>query len=70
MDLRLPFSAALLIGGVALVFFGLREADSFASDVNEFVTGSPTDRSMWLLAGGAAMAAFGAFLGLTSTSDA
>ena len=53
MNLKLALAAAMIIGGLGLVFFGMREADSFASDVNELVTGSPTDRSMWLLVGGA-----------------
>jgi hypothetical protein len=44
------------------------EADSFASDVSEFFTGSPTDRAIWLIAGGAAATALGGILSLTGRS--
>lgn len=47
-------SAALLIGGLFLLYFGYQEMQSLGSEMNEFFTGSPTDRSIWMLAGGAA----------------
>jgi uncharacterized membrane protein YidH (DUF202 family) len=51
-------SLALLIGGVALVAFGVNATHSFASDVSRFFTGSPTDKAVWtLLAGVVAMVA-------------
>jgi len=43
---------ALLVGGVGLVIFGLDASASRASDISRFFTGSPTDRSMWMLIGG------------------
>ena len=43
---------ALLVGGVALVIFGINASESRASDISRFFTGSPTDRTMWMLVGG------------------
>lgn len=64
MNLKLPLAAALFIGGIVLVYFGIDESNSFTSTVSETFTGSPTDRSMWMIVGGAALAAFGGFLGI------
>jgi hypothetical protein len=50
---------ALLAGGILLIIFGVNESHSFGSDVNRFFTGNPTDRSMWMLVGGAVAAAVG-----------
>jgi len=49
MGTRRALGGALLVGGVLLLFFGMNAADSFASDMSEMMTGSPTDRSMWML---------------------
>ena len=38
--------------GIVLLIFGFNESQSFSSDVSRFFTGNPTDRSMWLIAGG------------------
>jgi hypothetical protein len=38
--------------GVVLLIFGFNESQSFGSDVSRFFTGNPTNRSMWLIAGG------------------
>lgn len=57
------FALALLIGGVILIIFGVNESNSFGSDVNRLFTGNPTDKSMWLLVGGA----IAAVAGLTMT---
>jgi hypothetical protein len=43
---------ALLIGGVALIIFGIQATESFSSDVSRFFTGSPTDKAIWMLIGG------------------
>ncbi len=43
----------LLIGGIILLYFGWSEYDSFASEVSETFTGSPTDNAVWYLTGGA-----------------
>ena len=45
-------SLALIVGGVVLIVLGVTAMDSFSSDVSRFFTGSPTDKSVWLLAGG------------------
>jgi hypothetical protein len=43
---------ALLVGGVALIIFGIQATESFSSDVSRFFTGSPTDKAIWMLIGG------------------
>ena len=57
MNKALPL--ALLVGGVILIIFGVQESNSFGSDVNRFFTGNPTDKSMWMLIGGAVAAVVG-----------
>jgi multisubunit Na+/H+ antiporter MnhB subunit len=44
---------AILALGVVLLIFGFNESHSFTSDVSRTFTGNPTDRSMWLIIGGA-----------------
>jgi hypothetical protein len=39
--------------GVVLLIFGFNASQSFNSDVSRFFTGNPTDKSMWLITGGA-----------------
>lgn len=56
-------SAALLIGGLILLYFGYQESQSVAGEVEEFVTGSPDQNTMWMIIGGAA-AAIAGFVGL------
>jgi hypothetical protein len=60
---------ALLIGGIALIIAGLSASDSIGSSFSRFFTGNPTDRSMWLLIGGAVAAAVG-ITGLTRGAKA
>lgn len=43
---------ALVAVGVVLIVMGLNAEDSFASRVSKFFTGSPTDRTIWLMIGG------------------
>ena len=45
-------SVALLAIGVLLLIWGVRASDSFSSDFSRFFTGSPTDKTVWLLIGG------------------
>jgi hypothetical protein len=47
-----PLSIAILVIGVILLIFGLSAGDSIASSVKESVTGTPTDKSLWLIIGG------------------
>jgi hypothetical protein len=45
-------SLAILVVGVVLAIWGFSASDSFSSDVSRFFTGSPTDKTIWLLIGG------------------
>lgn len=56
---RRALGIALLVGGVILLFFGFNESQSFASEVTEVFTGSPTDRSMWMIVLGSVTAVAG-----------
>lgn len=49
----------LLAVGVLLIVFGLNAAESVASDVKEFFSGTPTDKSVWLLLGGVLLVVVG-----------
>ena len=53
-------SLILLIAGLILLGYGLSASDSIGSSFSRFFTGSPTDKTMWLIIGGAAAAAAGA----------
>lgn len=53
-------SLALLIGGIVLIVYGINSSESIGSDVSRFFTGSPTDRTIWLLIGGIVAAIIGA----------
>jgi hypothetical protein len=53
-------SIALLVGGIMLIVFGVSASNSLSSDISRFFTGSPTDKAMWLLVGGAAASVAGA----------
>jgi hypothetical protein len=46
-------SLSLLIGGTILIIYGIQANDSTASGFSRFFTGNPTDKTMWLLIGGA-----------------
>jgi hypothetical protein len=52
-------SAALLVGGIVLLAFGWNEHQSTSSEISKFFTGNPSDRSMWMLIGGAVLAVMG-----------
>jgi hypothetical protein len=54
------FSLALLIGGIVLIVYGINASESISSDFSRLFTGSPTDRTVWLLIGGIAAVAVGA----------
>lgn len=45
---------AIFAAGIVLLIFGFNASHSFSSDVSRFFTGNPTDKSIWLLIGGAA----------------
>ena len=44
---------ALLAGGIVLLIFGINASNSVGSDVSRFFTGSPTDKAVWMIIGGA-----------------
>jgi len=44
-------SVALLAVGIVLIIMGVSASESFSSDVSRFFTGSPTDKTVWLLIG-------------------
>lgn len=50
----------LLIVGVVLLIFGFMSAESLSSDFSNFFTGSPTEKSIWLLIGGLVFTVWGA----------
>ena len=52
-------SLALLVGGIILVVYGLNASDSLSSSFSRFFTGSPTDKSIWMLIGGTIAAVVG-----------
>jgi len=43
------FSIAILVAGIVLLIFGINAHDSLVSSAKEVVTGTPTDKSMWLI---------------------
>lgn len=47
-----PLSIAILVIGVILLIYGISAGDSVASNIKESVTGTPTDKSLWLIIGG------------------
>ena len=52
-------SIVLLVGGIVLMIIGINATNSFSSDVSKFFTGSPTDKAIWMLIGGAVAAVIG-----------
>jgi hypothetical protein len=61
---------ALLAIGIVLIVFGINASDSFASSAQRFFTGTPTDKSMWLLIGGIAATTVGAVTTFLSSRKA
>jgi len=53
-------SLAFLIVGVILIIYGVSASDSIGSGVSRLFTGSPTDKTIWLLVGGVVAAIIGA----------
>jgi hypothetical protein len=54
-----PLSLAFLAAGVVLIIYGISASDSIGSSFSRFFTGSPTDKTMWLLIGGIVAAIVG-----------
>jgi len=53
-------SLAFLVIGLILIIYGASASDSVSSEFSRLFTGAPTDRTIWLLIGGAAATAIGA----------
>jgi hypothetical protein len=58
---------AVFAVGIVLLIFGFNASQSFSSDVSRFFTGNPTDKSMWLLIGGAAAVIIGLVVAIRGT---
>jgi hypothetical protein len=54
-------SIALLVVGILLIILGVSASESFSSDVSRFFTGSPTNRTVWLLIVGIVLVSSGLF---------
>ena len=52
----------LLVVGVVLIVYGASASNSFSSNVSRTFTGTPTNKTMWLLIGGIAAAVVGLLL--------
>lgn len=63
--MRRALSVALLVVGAILLVYGLNAGDSFASEVKEAFDGTPTDKALWFVIGGAVLAVVG-LVGLVS----
>lgn len=53
-------SLAFLLGGIALIIYGISASNSVGSDFSRLFTGAPTDKSLWLMVGGIVAVAIGA----------
>jgi hypothetical protein len=53
---------AVLVAGVILIIYGVDASNSVSSDVSRAFTGSPTDKTVWLLVGGIVATILGAGL--------
>lgn len=54
-----PLWIVLLLAGIALLVYGINASNSVASETTEALTGSPTNKAMWLMIGGGAAALLG-----------
>jgi hypothetical protein len=52
--MKKAFSAGVFIAGLLLLYFGYQEYQSISSEVEEFFTGSPSNRATWMLICGVA----------------
>lgn len=51
----------MLVAGIALLIWGYSMSEAFDSKVSRVFSGSPTDKAMWTMIGGAVLTAVGAF---------
>ncbi len=59
-----PIGIALLAIGIVLIIFGINSSNSVGSDFSRFFTGSPTNKSIWMLIGGIASVIIGGIMTL------
>jgi hypothetical protein len=59
-------SVALLAGGIVLLYFGGQSFHSLSNDLSRLFTGAPTNRTIWLIAGGV-VATLAGLIGLTAS---
>jgi hypothetical protein len=60
-------SIAILVAGIVLLIFGINAHESVGSEAKELVTGTPTDKSLWLIVGGIVAIIVGGFNSLRRT---
>ncbi len=54
-------AVVLLVVGIILIIYGINASNSFNSDISRFFTGSPTNKTIWFMIGGAFTAGIGIF---------
>ena len=59
ISMNKAISLAVLAVGILLLIFGINAYDSSSSDISRFFTGSATDKSIWMLVGGAVATVLG-----------
>lgn len=52
-------SIAVLAGSIILLILGINAYNSSSSDISRFFTGAATDKSVWMLVGGAVATVLG-----------
>jgi len=68
--MRRTLGIALFVVGIILLIFGISASESIGSSIKEFFTGTPTDKTVWFLIGGAAAIVAGGFLSFAPGRDA
>jgi Protein of unknown function (DUF3185) len=61
-------SIALIAGGIVLLYFGGQSFHSFSNDMSRILTGAPTEKTIWLIAGGV-VATIAGLIGLASSGS-
>jgi len=57
--MRNPIGIIFLVLGIVLLIYGIIATDSISSSFSKFFTGSPTDKSIWMMIGGAVLTVIG-----------
>jgi uncharacterized membrane protein YidH (DUF202 family) len=66
MFMTKAISLALIVGGVVLLYFGGQSFHSFSNDMSRVFTGAPTNKTIFLIAGGI-VATLAGLIGLASS---